>query len=856
MAGGFCWREEARVAKQSSVLVYGTNMGGYRAAYAFAKMGHPVVLLNRGSYVDEVKYQLLAQLPFDFCWICGHMPQRLFKALGSLRDCYNARLLEVSGEAGNFKVKFTKRDQVVNNFACIECDRCIEACPVQVGDQKAIYVNPEAGWENIYIIDRENCTECAKCEEVCPPQCLKLDRPEETIEEEVGAIVLALEYEPPSDEDLKDFGAGRSPSVVRNYEVGRRSLLTNFVRDSVRLASGKLPQRFGIVVTPDFNVSSQEFADPNLCVSAAYRAVRIKQVLPEAEVAIYHGDGCVMGKGHQRWFDKAQASGVRIRQADKLRIVPGDGESADIEYESAGESHTDRVDLAILITGQKPPSMMTEMEQLCGVTPDANGFCRTKPFSCCETDRAGVFAVGEFSGPKGNPETVWDGCAAVTEARKYLGPPTWKPAAPPELRSTLGEEPVVGVFICSCFGEFAKHMDLESLSDLSRKIPGVDHVEIVNGCCTPPTIKETAGRIRASGVNRVVLAVCTPLQKLLKFRNTVMMAGLNPLLSEYLRLREDVINVHKDPEKMLAKALGLIRAGVERVRRSSQAGPPTDAFGDTALVVGAGPAGLLAARELAANGFPVTLVEKEADLGGGMADLDGERRAFAEGVLAEVEASPDVAIHKGAEIARVDGYAGNFRATIRSDGADTTIAAGVILIATGGNQSSNGPDMEENRQLSEAIGHPLDRDGFFDSDASVYPYEDAMKRITKPFELTTNGIYPVGFAHSVRSFDGLLLTVRDAVGRAMVLLSKKRLPPPNAMYLAEVRDPLCVGCGTCVQVCPYSARYVDPRTKVAQVHPFLCDSCGSCVAACPSDASRLRDFTGDQALAALDAVLT
>jgi heterodisulfide reductase subunit A-like polyferredoxin len=334
------------------------------------------------------------------------------------------------------------------------------------------------------------------------------------------------------------------------------------------------------------------------------------------------------------------------------------------------------------------------------------------------------------------------------------------------------------------------------------------------------------------------------------------MAGLNPLLSEYLRLREDVINVHRDAEKMLAKALGLIRAGVERVRRSSQAAPPTEAFGDTVLVVGAGPAGLLAARELAANGFPVALVEKKPDLGGGIAQLDGERRAFVEGVLAEVEASPDVAIYRGAEIARVDGHAGNFRATIRSDGADTTIAAAVILIATGGNQSGDGPDVAGNRELAAAIGHPLDRDGFFDSDASVYPYEDAMKRITKPFELTTNGIYPVGFAHSVRSFAGLLLTVRDAVGRAIVLLSKNRLPPPNAMYLAEVRDPLCVGCGTCVAVCPYSARYVDPHTKVAQVHPFLCDSCGSCVAACPSDASRLRDFRGDQALAALDAVLT
>ena len=148
------------MAKESTVLIYGTNMGGYRAAFAFCKKGYKVIYLNRGSYVDEIKNQVLSQYPLDFCWICGHMPQRLFKAIGCLQDVYNAEILEVSGKAGNFKVKFKKRDQIVNNFECIECDKCIEVCPVEVGDRKAIWVHPEAAWENIYLIDFEHCTKC------------------------------------------------------------------------------------------------------------------------------------------------------------------------------------------------------------------------------------------------------------------------------------------------------------------------------------------------------------------------------------------------------------------------------------------------------------------------------------------------------------------------------------------------------------------------------------------------------------------------------------------------------------------------------------------------------------------------
>ena len=76
---------------ESTVLIYGTNLGGYRAAYAIGKSGHKFILLNRGSYVDEMKYQALAQLPLDFCWICGHMPQRAFKANGAMQDSAMSR---------------------------------------------------------------------------------------------------------------------------------------------------------------------------------------------------------------------------------------------------------------------------------------------------------------------------------------------------------------------------------------------------------------------------------------------------------------------------------------------------------------------------------------------------------------------------------------------------------------------------------------------------------------------------------------------------------------------------------------------------------------------------------------------
>ncbi|MBN1919290.1 MAG: CoB--CoM heterodisulfide reductase iron-sulfur subunit A family protein [Verrucomicrobia bacterium] len=973
---------------ESTVLIYGTNLAGYRAAYALCKEGHKVILLNRGRYVDDIKYQALAQLPLDFCWICGHMPQRLFKALGSLQDNYNAKLLSVSGQAGHFKVRFTKKDQPVNNFACIECDQCVEACPIEVGNGKAIRIQPEAGWENIYVLDEEHCTKCGECEAVCPTKCITIDRPQETVETDVGAIILATEYDEPTNDDLAAFDLGTSPSVIRNSEVARRSLLTNFVRDAVKLPSGRLPSSFGIVVTPHFNRPGVEYENGNLCVSAAYRAVKLKEILPGAEVTVFLSDYREFGKKHYRWYLKALDAGVGIVRADTLKIAAND-DGAVIEYDCGGASERKAVDLAILVTGQKAPLLMEELKRTCGVQPDANGFCRIRPYSSTETDVDGIFAVGELTGPKGNPETVWDGCAVLPEILGYLGEKNFVPAAPPELRRVKGEAPRVGVFVCSCHGTFSKRMDLEALREQSLTMPGVEHAEIIEGCCTPTTMKATAEAIKASGVNRVVLAVCTPLQKLLKYQRTVMMAGLNPLLSQYVRLREDVIRVHTDRDKMLAKAAALVRGAVEVVRRSTALGPFNDGFTARALVIGGGTAGLTAARGIARAGFEVVLVEKEATLGGQVQFLRGPERQYVEELSAQVDSEPRVTVYKQATITAVEGYAGNFHAVISSQDGGVTVDIGIIIVATGageykptgflygedervitqrqlqgrldqgtvpkraamiqcvgsrnaehpwcsrvccnqalanalalrekkcevtifyrditsygkrdlyaeakkagvrferfdagtypsvtGNRStlkvaldggpeiaadmvvlSTGivPDEEGNRALAALLGFPLDADGFFDSDANAYPYEEAIKRLTKPFELATNGVFPAGLAHSPRAFGATLLTARDAAGRAIVMLGKKQMAPPNAMYVAGVKEDLCMGCGVCVDACPYEARVIDPRRKVATVRPFLCDSCGSCVAACPNDASYLRDFTGNQSIAALDAVLT
>lgn len=991
--------------KQSTVLIYGTNLAGYRAAYTLAKMGYKSILLNRGRYVDEFRNQALAQLPLDFCWACGHMPQRLFIGLGALQVFYNAEILDVSGEPGNFKVKVKKKDQYVNNLACTECEACIRACPVEIeddrGKRKAIYVIPKMAWENIFLIDEEHCTKCLKCEEVCPTNAIKVERPEEVMELEVGAIILAPEYEDPGKEDLSKFSYSH-PNVVRNDELARKSLLTNFVRNSLyRPSDGKLAKRVAVIVTPQFN-GGIEFESYNLSVTALYRAYKIKELIPDANVEVFLKDFRGFGKGHYRWLQLALDKGVKLTYAEDLTVEP-DGDDLRVNYTFGNQRKTFDADMVILVTGQKAPSIMKKLSDLIGIEPDEHGFCKVKPFTAGETTVSGIYAVGEFTGPKGNPEIIWEGYASATEVRKFLGAPNFKPAPPPQLRDVSAEEPKVGVFICSCFGEFERFLNLERLKEAVSALPHVNHVEIIKGCCTPFTMQDTASRIRNSGVNRVVLAVCTPLQKLLKFRRTVMMAGLNPLLAEFLRLREDVIRVHENREAMLEKALSLISSGVEKVRRAIPAPAPVKGIRSGVLVLGGGAAGMETARLLAENGVTVYLVEKNNELGGlskGIdRDLEGDNiKEHLEALIKSVEENGNIHLYKGFELVELEGTAGNYFAMIESKAKNETyvLEVGAIVVATGakefkptgaflygenenvmtqrelesklkeGNFTAKSvvmiqcvgsrnkarpycsriccsqaiknalilrerdvdvtilyrdlntygfkedyrklaqdkgvnflrfsgdryprveekegklkvrvfdiieekekeletdavilsvgihPDIEENRKLADLLKFELDEDGFFDSDANACPYEEAIKRLMKPFELSTKGIFAVGLAHSPRSYVESLLTAKDAAGKILTFIKKPQLPPPNAMFVSAVRESKCTGCGMCVTVCPYYARQIDETKKVATVTPYLCDSCGACLVACPSEAAYIRDARGEMMIPSIDALL-
>jgi heterodisulfide reductase subunit A len=187
----------------------------------------------------------------------------------------------------------------------------------------------------------------------------------------------------------------------------------------------------------------------------------------------------------------------------------------------------------------------------------------------------------------------------------------------------MEEKLKIGVFVCDCGLNIADVVDCAEVARYSETLPDVEVVVRNKYTCADPGQNEIKRAIKEYGLNRVVVASCTPKIHEPTFRNCVADVGLNPYLFEMVNIREHVSWVHQDDKvKATQKAKDLVRSGVNRARLLEPQDEAVFPVTPAALVIGGGVAGIQAALDLADGGHQVYLVEKEPSIGGIMAALD------------------------------------------------------------------------------------------------------------------------------------------------------------------------------------------------------------------------------------------
>ena len=253
------------------------------------------------------------------------------------------------------------------------------------------------------------------------------------------------------------------------------------------------------------------------------------------------------------------------------------------------------------------------------------------------------------------------------------GDPKESSAGPSEVE-VVSKDPElrIGVFPCKCGKNIGAVVDIDEVAEYAKTLPGVVHVQVNVYTCADPGQREIQEAIAEHGLNRVVVASCSPAMHEDTFRKTVKAAGLNPYLCVMANIREHVSWVHQhDHEAATQKAKDLVAMSVAKAS-TLEAQPELDVpVTQAALVVGAGVAGMQAALDLAEAGFKVHLVEKQPTIGGIMALLD---KVFPQNdcsicilgpKMVDVAKHPNIDMITMAEVDTVSGYVGNFEVRVK-----------------------------------------------------------------------------------------------------------------------------------------------------------------------------------------------
>ncbi len=183
-------------------------------------------------------------------------------------------------------------------------------------------------------------------------------------------------------------------------------------------------------------------------------------------------------------------------------------------------------------------------------------------------------------------------------------------------------QPKIGVYICHCGANIARTVDVEQVTEFAEGLPSVAIARNYKFMCSDPGQDMIQDDIKKLGLNRIVVASCSPRLHELTFRRTLASADLNPYLFEMANIREHCSWIIDDKTVGTEKAKAMVSAAVRRVFYHEPLETKEVPVNPNTLVVGAGIAGIQAALEIADSGHKVYLVEREPSIGGNMARLD------------------------------------------------------------------------------------------------------------------------------------------------------------------------------------------------------------------------------------------
>ncbi|MFA6710381.1 MAG: CoB--CoM heterodisulfide reductase iron-sulfur subunit A family protein [Candidatus Methanomethylophilaceae archaeon] len=694
-----------------SALVIGGGIAGIQASLDLADRDIHVYLVERDPTIGGKMSRLDKTFPTNDCSACILSPK--------MADCAGhpnitvmtySEVMKVDGKAGDFKVTVKTKPRYVNPKECTGCGDCIAKCPTKnitdefefgLTTRKAIYIPHAQAVPRVALIDPNFCRKltkdkCGICETTCKKGAInyKDQGSEEVLE--VGSIIAAAGFQIWDAKYATEYGYGRYANVVTAMEFERMMCASGPDHGHIKCPSnGEAPKKIAFVQCCGSRSEKKDWKKycSSVCCMYATKQAIITKEHSDVQEDIFFMDIRSYGKEFEAYVQRAENEyKINLHRSSRVSNLEEDPVTKQIivnHVDADGNPKSDAFDLVVLSIGLVPPVGGEELSEILGVKLNEYGFCQTTVFEPLETSREGIFVSGAFAAPKDIPTTVAESSGASAKAGRYIVDANFEPCAPKEYpaeKDVIGKEPRIGVWVCECGINIGATVDVPSVAEYAKTLPGVVYATKTMYACAQDTLKAIAAAITEHDLNRVVVASCTPRTHEPLFRAACKEGGLNQYLFNMANIRDQCSWIHMhEPEKATAKAKDLVRMAVAKAVLLEPLEGTKIPVTNAAAVIGGGITGMTTALDIAAQGFPVHLVERAAQLGGNALNFrhneDGvDTGAFVKNTIAKVESNKLITVHLNSEVKDIPGFVGNFKLQL-NDGSEFPV--GAVILATG-----------------------------------------------------------------------------------------------------------------------------------------------------------------------------
>jgi heterodisulfide reductase subunit A len=607
----------------------------------------------------------------------------------------------------------TQRPRYVDMEKCIACGACAEKCPKKVSNaydgglskRKAVYVQYAQAVPLKYCIDPAQCIylirgKCRGCEKFCPTNAINFEDKYKDITLNVGAVVLASGSGAYNPGIYDTFGYSQSANIITSTEFERiLSASGPYGGHLLRPSDKAEPEKIAwlqCVGSRDTHHGARGYCSGVCCTYAIKEAILAKEHSSNGlDTAIFYIDIRTFGKDFERYYNRAKDDlGVRFVKSRITHVEPmGENGKHTICYvDAAGHRQAEEFDMVVLSVGLGVRDEAISLARKLNVDLNHYQFAKAGGFDPVQSSRPGIYVCGAFTEPKDIPTSVIDASAAAGKVGTRLADSRWTLTKTKELPAEIdvkGEPPRIGVFVCCCGTNIAGFVDVPAVVEFAKTLPNVVYAEQNMFSCSQDTQTQISATIKEHRLNRVVVTACTPKTHEPLFQETLINGGLNKYLFEMANIRNQCSWVHKnDMDKATEKSKDLLHMAVAKVALHEPLVEPRMEINQAALVIGGGVAGMTAAQTLAAQGYKTFLVEKNERLGGQALSLSETWQSepvgpFLDHLIADVTSNENIVLLLNASVDSADGFIGNFKTTIQSNGNRQVLEHGVTVIASG-----------------------------------------------------------------------------------------------------------------------------------------------------------------------------